>query len=119
VPDLEVLRRSLRDLHKELLAEQRIKMERAGGRMSASEVLQAAADSLHFDWLRTLSELMTELDEAVAEQEGEHTQQVIDRLRALLAAPDETTAFGRRYLQALQDHPAVVFAHRDVVAALG
>ena len=38
--------------------------------------------------------------------------------RELLAPPDPASAFGARYLQALQDHPEVVMAHRDVVAAL-
>ena len=36
----------------------------------------------------------------------------------MLAMPDPDTAFGARYLQALQDDPAVVFAHRDACAAL-
>jgi hypothetical protein len=38
--------------------------------------------------------------------------------RELLAPPDPASAFGARYLQALQDHPEVVIARRDVVAAL-
>jgi hypothetical protein len=118
VADLPALRRALLELHKELLAEQRIKMERVGGRMSASEFLQAAADSLHFDWIRTISELMTQLDTAVADEDPEQAKRIVERLRELILAPDEGTGFGRRYLQALQDHPAIVFAHRDVVAAL-
>ena len=43
---------------------------------------------------------------------------VIARARALVAPPDAASAFGSRYLQALQDHPAVVLAHRDVIAAI-
>jgi hypothetical protein len=118
VTDPQALRRALLNLHRELLEAQRIKMERAGGRMSGTELLQAAADSLHFDWLRTLSQAIGELDEALAEEEHDRAEAIIARLRELLAPPDESTAFGRRYLQALQDHPAVVFAHRDAVAAL-
>jgi hypothetical protein len=104
--------------HKELLEAQRIQAERFGGRMSAGEVLQAAADDLRFDWLRVLSQLIAELDEALATVERERVDSVVTRARGLLAPPDAASAFGPRYLQALQDHPAVVFAHRDVVAAL-
>ena len=47
------------------------------------------------------------------------TEALLGRLRALLAPPDPGTPFGARYLKALQDHPDVVLAHRDVTAALG
>jgi hypothetical protein len=40
----------------------------------------------------------------------------ITGFRALLDPPDPESAFGARYLRALQDHP--IFAHRDVMAAL-
>lgn len=112
------LRTSLLTLHRELLDAQRISAERFDGRMSAGEVLQAAADDLRFDWLRTISQLIAELDDAVAAGEPDRVAAAADRVRALLAVPDPDTAFGMKYLQALQDHPAVVFAHRDVVAAL-
>jgi hypothetical protein len=87
--------------------------------MSSSEVLQAAAEDLRFDWLRTLSTLVAELDEAVREDEDDRVAAALGRARALLAPPDPETAFGARYLQALQDHPEVVMAHNAVTAALG
>jgi hypothetical protein len=49
-------------LHRELLEAQRIEVERFGGRMSASETLQAAVDDLRFSWIRTVSALISELD---------------------------------------------------------
>jgi hypothetical protein len=124
--DARVLRRALVVLHKELLEAQRIQAERVGGRMSAGEVLQAAAEDPRFDWLRTLSQLIAALDQALAtagaDELDEATAEVdraVARARELVAPPDATTAFGTRYLRALQDQPAVVFAHRDVVDALG
>jgi hypothetical protein len=42
----------------------------------------------------------------------------IARARGLLAPPDAASTFGARSLQALQDRPAVVLAHRDLVTAL-
>jgi hypothetical protein len=116
--DARALRTALMALHKELLEAQRIQAERFGGRMSPGEVLQAAADDLRFDWLRVLSQLIAELDEGLATQERDQVDSVIARARGVLAPPDAASTFGARYLQALQEHPAVVLAHRDVVAAL-
>src|SRR4051812_34812457 len=58
VSEIAILRTALLELHRELLEAQRIQAERFGGRMSAGEVLQAAAEDLRFDWLRTLSQLI-------------------------------------------------------------
>jgi hypothetical protein len=97
-----------------------MRAERIGGRMSAGEVLQAAAEDLRFDWLRTFSQLIASLDEAAAAvaDDPEGVTAVVARTRELLAPPDPETTFGARYLQALQDHPGVVLAHRSVTAAL-
>jgi hypothetical protein len=62
--------------------------------------------------------LLAELDEGLAVQDRDHVDSVIARARGVLAPPDAASTFGSRYLQALQDHPAVVLAHRDLVAAL-
>jgi hypothetical protein len=106
------LRNALLALHKELLDAQRVQAERISGRMSAAEVLQAAAEDLRFDWLRSLSELVGELDEALSAGETAALEAIVERTRALLAPPAASTPFGARYLQALQAEPAVVFAHR-------
>ena len=116
--DIGDLRRALVELHRELLAAQRIEAERFGGRMSASEVLQAAAEDLRFSWLRGLSELVAAFDEAQRDGGEVAGAALVARAKELLAPPDAGTAFGARYLRALQDHPAVVMAHRDVTAAL-
>jgi hypothetical protein len=116
--DPRALRTALLALHRELLEAQRIRAERFGGRMSAGEVLQAAADDLRFDWLRVLSQLIAELDEGLGLQERDQVDSVIARARGLLAPPDAASTFGARYLQALQDDPAVVLAHRDVIATI-
>ena len=86
--------------------------------MSASELLQAAADDLRFSWLTRLSQLIARLDQARTDDDPDAVQSALAETRALLAPPDPETAFGTRYLQMLQAHPEVVFAHRDVAAAL-
>jgi hypothetical protein len=66
--DIVSLRQALLELHRQLLEAQRIEAERFGGRMSASEVLQAATEDLRFSWLRELSDLVATLDEARADE---------------------------------------------------
>jgi hypothetical protein len=113
------VRPALLELHRLLLEAQRVQAERFGGRLTSTELLQAAADDLRFSWLKELSELIATLDQARADGDQAAQDAAIARARRLLAPPDPDTAFGARYLRALQDHPEVVLAHRDVTAALG
>jgi hypothetical protein len=85
--DARAPRAALLALHRELLEAQRVQAERFGGRMSAGEVLQAAADDLRFDWLRVISQLIAELDEGLATQERDQVDSVIARTRGLLGPP--------------------------------
>jgi hypothetical protein len=116
--DTQALRAALLHLHRELLQIQRAEAERFGGRMTAAETLQAAADDLRFSWLRELSTLVTELDQARSAGDEEGVAASVERARALLDPPDAESGFGARYLRVLQEHPEAVLAHRDVTAAL-
>ena len=116
--DPTAARAALLELHSRLLQAQRVQAERFSGRMSASELLQAAAEDLRFSWLTHLSELIAALDQARADDDPEAVAAALTQARELVSPPDAESAFGRRYLQALQDHPDVVFAHRDATAAL-
>jgi len=116
--EIDALRTALLTLHRELLQLQRVEAERFGGRMSAAETLQAAAEDLRFSWLRTLSELVSELDQSRAAGDDRQIAVSVERVGALLDPPDRDSAFGARYLRALQTHPEAVLAHRDVTAAL-
>jgi hypothetical protein len=108
-------RRALLELHRELVALQRREVERVQGRLNGGEALQAATRDVRFRWIDALSAGIGELDAAA---DAEEAARAADRLRELLAAPDAETAFGLRYLRALQEEPGVVLAHRDAVAAL-
>ncbi len=116
--DITRARAALLELHRCLLSAQQIQAERDDGRMSANELRQAAVADLRFGWLTRLSELIARLDGARAEADTEAVDAALAEARELLAAPDPATWFGTRYLQMLQDHPEVVFAHRDATAAL-
>ncbi|WP_354701637.1 hypothetical protein DSM112329_01963 [Paraconexibacter sp. AEG42_29] len=117
-PSTEAARLALVQLHRELLDEQRKEVERVHGRLTAMQALQAATEDQRFAWLGPLAGLITELDAARAEQDEPRADAALVRVDALLRVPDPATAFGYRYLDALQQHPAVVLAHRDLVAAL-
>ena len=119
LPLMSDARPALLELHRRLLQAQRVEAERFGGRLTSTELLQAAADDLRFSWLKELSELIAALDQARADGDDAGQDAAIARARQLLVPPDPDTAFGARYLRALQDHPDVVLAHRDVTAALG
>jgi hypothetical protein len=116
--DVISARASLLTLHRALLEWQRRQVERFGGRMSAGEVLQAAADDLRFDWLKELTAVIAELDAGTPSEDAGQARAALGRARALLDPPAPDSAFGRRYLQALQDDPGVVLYHRDAVSAL-
>jgi hypothetical protein len=116
--DPTAARTALLELHRRLLQAQRVQVERFSGRMSAGEFLQAAAEDLRFSWLTHLSELIAALDQARADDDSDAVDAALAQARELLCPPDADSAFGRRYLQALQDHPDVVFAHRDATTAL-
>src|SRR3954469_8679953 len=115
--DTGTVRRALIELHRVLLNAQRIQAERFGGRMSSSELLQAAAADLGFSWLQERSSVIAARDQAHADEDPAGARAAVARARALLNPPDPDTAFGTRYLGALQEDPDVVFAHRDVTAA--
>jgi hypothetical protein len=103
--DTSAVRRALIELHRVLLNAQRIQAERFGGRMSSSELLKAAADDLRFSWLKELSSVIAALDQAHADEDTAGARAAIARARALLNPPDADTAFGARYLRAVQDDP--------------
>jgi hypothetical protein len=103
--DIVSLRQALLELHGRLLEAQRLQAERFGARMSASEVLQAAAEDLRFSWLKELSELIAALDQARADDDADAREAAVAKARDLLAPPDPESTFGARYLRALQTIP--------------
>ena len=85
MPDVVSIRRSLLELHRQLLEAQRMQAERFGGRMSADAALQAATEDWRFSWLKELSELIAALDQARADDDAAATEAALARARALLA----------------------------------
>jgi hypothetical protein len=115
---LEHVRGPLLELHREILAAERFDFERFHGRLSGAEFLQIVTDSLRYSWLLPLSELIVAIDEALAAEEPEPEEPLLERGRGLLLPPDDATAFGHQYLRLLQEAPGVAVAHGAVRRAL-
>ncbi|MHB1862976.1 MAG: hypothetical protein ACYCVL_08385 [Gemmatimonadaceae bacterium] len=122
---LKTARRGLLRVHRLLLEVERVELERERGRLTPNEYLQAVLHEPSFAWLRPASQLIVQIDEALDDAEREHTviasgvsAALLAQVRALFTPVPPTTTFAARYLEMLQRHPDVVFAHRDLMAEL-
>jgi hypothetical protein len=115
--DWQQLSRALRDVHAALLARARRDYEREHGALSAGELLQAVTTDPAFAWLRSLSELMVEVDEirdaepAVGHEMAASVRTLIEGLVGGPGDDAHAPAFAHRYLGYLQDEPQVAIAH--------
>lgn len=118
---LNALRRVLLNLHKTLLDAERVRYERLHGRITSGRLLQLVIADPQFAWLRPLSEIVVRIDELIdAEQSPaeEDVKALVGEARLLLLPADAATFFGRRYLESLQEEPAIVLAHREAALHL-
>jgi len=119
---LRDVRNAVLHLHEQLLEWERRGHERLHGRLSANEALQVLLHDPRFAWLRPLSELVVHIDELLAgrpQQPSPDADAILVQARALAAPDAEGTFYARRYLQAIQESPDAVLAHRDLLHLLG
>lgn len=127
--DWDALARALRTLHAGLLRRARADYIRDQGlaenAIGPGELLMLATRDEAFGWLRSLSELMTEVDElredAAARQDPEVRAAVKGAVESLLAPPAEHEArstFHAEYWRHVHDDPEVTMAHAAVRQAL-
>ena len=118
---LENARRGLLHVHRALIETERKRYEREFGRVENSgTLLQLILHDPWFQWLRPISELIVQIDDWL-DQDHDSTPASPDLAEILLAQvrdrlmPDaEGADFQRRYLQLLQEDPAVAVAHAEV-----
>jgi hypothetical protein len=119
---LRSLRLPLLTLHKSVLASERRAVERVHGEMSGAEFLQLVSDPVRYGWLKPFSELILAIDDTLEveddEQEIATPEEMLERVRELLAPPKGDTPFGRRYLSLMQREPELVMAHSALVKQL-
>jgi hypothetical protein len=122
---VEETRRALLRVHRAIVDAERADHERRHGAVGGPEFLRLLLNDLRYAWLRPLSELVIQFDEAQEEsaKEGEdvgdeQSEALLDATRELLLPPKPDTAFGRRYADLLQREPELVMAHGRLAGAL-
>lgn len=118
---LRPVRQALIHLHKALIEAERDEYEQVHGRVAPAELLQLLLGDPQFAWLRSISELIVQIDELSERDEPPTPAQANDVLglvRQLLTETDARTEFARRYAETLQRRPDLVVAHGHVIRAL-
>lgn len=120
---LRAIRGALLRLHKTLLERERDAYERGHGKIGSSyEYLNLVMHDHSFAWLRHLSELIVQIDEALDGREtpSEATANALIEQSRLLLTPNESgPEFQRKYFASVQESPEVVLAHAEFVRWLG
>jgi len=114
------VRLGLLRLHKALLEMERLDYEKVFGRVTAGELLQLVINHAQFGWLRMISALVVEIDEALNGDEPatlNDFEALISQARLLLTSPSNEE-FKTKYQAALQREPAVVMEHSAVMQLL-
>lgn len=115
------LRHGLIHLHKTLLDWERVAYEREHGRLSSQQLLDTIMADPQFAWLRRISGLIVRIDEMLDNESPDTPGDVgaiVEHARWITALGEGTASYIERYRAALQDSPAAVLAHRDVVMLL-
>jgi hypothetical protein len=120
---LEVSRTLLLKVHRALLEAERVRYEKARGRIpNNTEFLQLVINDPWFDWLRPMAQMVLLIDERMSDKKAplgqDEAQALFDRARALLKADPEGDAFQRLYADALQHAPALAVLARQVATVL-
>lgn len=120
---LTEVRNGLLRLHKVLLDWERIRYERANGRIEdLMKLLHLTINDPAFAWLRELSALIVQIDERMEDKKVPLTSATVKTLhgevRALLSPSQTGGDFQRNYYWALQETPDIVVAHSGMVKLL-
>jgi hypothetical protein len=117
---VQQFRLKLLQLHKILLELERENFERSSGRVNSGELLQLLINNAQFAWLRTISALVVEIDEALDQDEPATTDELLNlftQAREVFTSP-ANEEFQQKYQAALQNKPDVVMAHAAVMTFL-
>ena len=120
---LSTIRNSLLALHKLLLEVERVRYERANGRITDMfQLLNLTINDPAFAWLRPLSALIVQIDERMDDKENPMTSAQVAAMRAevreLLTPSQVGNDFQRNYHWALQESPDVVVSHSATLRTL-
>ena len=124
-PDWEKLASALRELHRALLERARRDYERDRGiAINPGQLLQLLATDPYFAWLRSLSELMVDIDmlrdagPALMDELSSAVRPTVEHFLSPPKTAPATGSFAERYWPYLQDDPHVAMAHAGVKQAI-
>jgi hypothetical protein len=116
---LQTAQQALLHAHKAILEEERRRYELAHGRVpSAMAFLQLLLNDPWFAWIRPISGLAAQMDEALFAKPGEFAIPVVTLLeeaRFLLTPREDGDELPRRYFQMIQSSAAVATAHAEAL----
>lgn len=119
---LKAVRNDLLKLHKTLLEHEKANYEAANGQIaSTGAYLRLVLDDSHFAWLRILSGLIVEIDEAFDADEPLTDELVFiftDQIREMLTRGDAENEFARKYTIALENSHSAVVQHAAIADQL-
>jgi hypothetical protein len=111
-------------LHAALLEFERQAYEETHGPTKAAELLRLLLNDAHFAWLRPLSGVIAQIDEALDPRARRDPRTADVDVKSFFRATEELLrsgdpgAFQTKYRDALQRSPEVVMAHASVVKIL-
>jgi len=119
---LKAVRNDLLKLHKTLLEHEKANYEAANGQIASTSIyLRLVLDDPHFAWLRILSGLIVEIDEAFDADEPV-TDEIVyifgDQIREMLMKGDAENEFARKYTLALENSHSAVMRHSGIADQL-
>jgi hypothetical protein len=115
---LDEISSNLLRLHKMLLDQERTVYEQANGKIaSPGEFFQLVISHKHFEWLRQLSSMVVQIDEALAPRstaDAAEAALLLKQAGALLTPIENGNDFQHRYWLAIQNSTDVLFLHVDI-----
>ena len=120
---LTELRNLLLEQHKLLLDRERASYEKANGPISGpGPYLGLVMGDPHFAWLKQISTLVVEIDEALARRStaGQvEAEALVTQARDIMRPREHGTDFQKRYYDAVQESPDIVILHCRIEQLLG
>lgn len=117
---LKTTRDELLKLHKTLMEIEKESYEAENGKITPTQLLQLLFDNERFTWLRTISILVTEIDEMFADKKGideDLAVALLEKTNQLFDESDEFSEFKAKY-QANLDTESLVGIHHEKLMKL-
>ena len=122
IKHLKEVRLQLLHLHKALLDSERNVYEQLHGRIaSKGEFLRLVLEDDWFSWLRSISQLIVEIDENLSAKEPINLNtatELLQTVQKLLQPTEEGTPLQMRYHDAIQRDVDIAFMHAQIYSSL-